>query len=67
MPICVVYHIALLQMNASLQLLINDKYTIKEIAYELGFTDDAYFCRVFKKHYGIIPGDYKKRRGEVLF
>jgi hypothetical protein BACCOPRO_02224 len=54
-------------MNASLQLLINDKYTIKEIAYELGFTDDAYFCRVFKKHYGIISGDYKKRRGEILF
>ena len=60
-------YIALLRMNASLQLLINDKYTIKEIAYELGFTDDAYFCRVFKKHYGITPGDYKKRRGEVLF
>lgn len=59
-------YISLLRMNTALQLLINNKYTIKEIAYELGFTDDAYFCRVFKKYYGITPGEYKNKRGEIL-
>lgn len=59
-------YIALLRMNTSLQLLACDIYTTKEIAYELGFTDDAYFCRVFKKHYGITPGEYRKRGGEIL-
>lgn len=60
------HYIALLRMNTSLQLLACDQYTVKEIAYELGFTDDAYFCRVFKKHFGITPGEYKKRGGEIL-
>lgn len=59
-------YIARLRMNTSLQLLTCDKHTTKEIAYELGFTDDAYFCRVFKKHFGITPGDYKRRGGEIL-
>lgn len=60
-------YISLLRMNTALQLLACDKYTIQEVAYELGFTDNAYFCRVFKKHYGITPGEYKKKRGEILF
>ncbi len=54
-------------MNTSLQQIINNKFTIKDIAYELGFTDDAYFSRVFKKYYGITPGDYKQKRKEILF
>lgn len=59
-------YISLLRMNTALQLLINSKFTIKEIGYELGFADDAYFCRVFKKYYGITPSSYKKKKGEIL-
>ena len=54
-------------MNAALPLLLNNEYNIKEIAYRLGFYDDAYFSRVFKNHYGITPGEYRKRRKELLF
>lgn len=60
-------YIALLRMNAALQLLIDERLSIKNIAYELGFTDDAHFCRAFKKYYRITPGEYKKKRGELLF
>ena len=60
-------YISLLRMNAALPLLLNNEYNIKEIAYHLGFYDDAYFSRVFKSHYGITPGEYRKKRKELLF
>lgn len=60
-------YISLLRMNAALPLLLNNEHNIKEIAYKLGFYDDAYFSRVFKNHYGITPGEYRKKRKELLF
>ncbi|WP_278625871.1 AraC family transcriptional regulator [Parabacteroides gordonii] len=60
-------YISLLRMNTALPLLLNNEYSIKEIAYQLGFYDDAYFSRVFKNHYGITPGEYRKKRKELLF
>lgn len=33
---------------------------INEIAAELGFEDDSYFSRFFKKHAGVSPSDYRK-------
>lgn len=60
-------YISLVRMNRALQLLVNNEYNIKEIAYKVGFNDDAYFSRVFKKYYGITPGEYKKKRNELLF
>lgn len=62
-----VHYILLLRMNTALQLLVNNEYNIKEIAYQLGFNDDAYFSRVFRKFYGITPGEYKRKRRELLF
>jgi len=35
--------------------------SITESAYDSGFNDLSYFSKVFKKHIGITPGEYKKR------
>jgi AraC-like DNA-binding protein len=59
-------YITRLRMNAVLPLLQNET-SIKEIAYLLGYCNDAYFSRVFKSYYGIPPGDYKKNGGQLLF
>lgn len=59
-------YLTLLRMNAALQLLTDKQQRIKNIAYELGFTDDAHFCRSFKKYYGISPGEYQKKRKDIL-
>lgn len=59
-------YLILVRLNAALHLLTDKQQTIKNIAYELGFTDDAHFCRSFKKYYGVTPGEYQKKRDFIL-
>ncbi|QOG01095.1 AraC family transcriptional regulator [Flavobacterium sp. MDT1-60] len=44
------------------KILIKDsQYTMKEIAYMLGFSYTSYFSIFFKKHTGLTPLDYRKK------
>jgi DNA-binding LacI/PurR family transcriptional regulator/AraC-like DNA-binding protein len=45
----------------SAELLQQTDDTIQEIANRCGFQDQAYFCRVFKKIYGVSPGQMRKQ------
>ncbi|WP_423856401.1 AraC family transcriptional regulator [Yeosuana marina] len=36
------------------------KKSIKEISFELGFQDQYYFSRPFKKYMGVFPKEYRK-------
>ncbi|SMD34888.1 AraC-type DNA-binding protein [Reichenbachiella faecimaris] len=41
------------------RILYHEDKRVKEICYELGFDDPAYFTRFFKKHTGLAPQFYK--------
>ncbi|MFF5380844.1 helix-turn-helix domain-containing protein [Pedobacter suwonensis] len=43
------------------RLLINDQKNIAEIAYHLGFEDNSYFGKFFKKHEGMTPDGFKRQ------
>ena len=43
--------------------LLYTNMTVKEIAYDLGFHDPAYFSRFFAKRAGMAPGAYRKNEG----
>ncbi|MDB4905099.1 MAG: AraC family transcriptional regulator [Mucilaginibacter sp.] len=43
------------------RLIIHSENTIKEIAYELGFSDRPYFSRFFKKQTGQTPDEFQKQ------
>ena len=49
-----------LRMQHATDLLLEGNLTIAEIAKKTGYETGAYFSRVFKKHFGIIPSKYKK-------
>lgn len=59
-------HISLLRyihdrkIKAAEKLLSENKYTLKEISENLGFSNEYYFNRFFSKHTGMTPGDFRK-------
>lgn len=52
-------YIQLKIMDLAKQKILDNKKTINEIAYELGFKYPAHFTRVFKKSTGITPIEYR--------
>ncbi len=57
----VVEFIRSVRLKKALQLMDTQKYTLSEIAYEVGFSSASYFTRSFKDHYGKSPSTYLKR------
>ncbi len=49
-----------LRMNRALELLTENKLSVKEISFACGFTDEKYFSRAFKKKYGCSPSQLRK-------
>ncbi|GHV53638.1 AraC family transcriptional regulator [Spirochaetia bacterium] len=50
-----------LRLRKALDMLFEKTITIKETAARCGIGDVNYFCRLFKKRYGISPGKYKEK------
>ena len=47
------------RLQAASWLLKNTNKKVKTIAYESGFHNVDYFCRLFKKHYHLTPSEYR--------
>lgn len=43
------------------RMLINFSLTVKQIAYQLNFEDNSYFCKFFKKQTGLTPEAFRKQ------
>ncbi len=48
-------------MDKAKRLMVDQDLAIKDVANMVGYSDLAYFYRVFKKYVGIAPGEYKKK------
>ena len=48
-----------LRIGKAVELLSNRRIPVKEIAYSVGYSTPQYFCRVFKKAYGLTPQKYR--------
>lgn len=52
------------RMEQCIRLMPNKEKTLLEISYESGFSDPKYMNRMFMKHYGYTPKEYRRRLGE---
>jgi len=50
-----------LKIQRACRLLDNSKWMIADVAREMGFEDQFYFSRVFRKVMGMAPAEYRKR------
>lgn len=53
-------YIRKMRIEKAIELLKQPGYTLTEIAYLTGFSDQSHFNRVFKKHTGLQPSAYRK-------
>jgi AraC-like DNA-binding protein len=52
-------YLNLVRVNRAKFILQNYGLTLKEVAYNCGYNDTAYFCRVFKKTCKVTPTEYR--------
>ncbi|MFZ4931733.1 AraC family transcriptional regulator [Chryseobacterium sp. Mn2064] len=50
--------------KSALYLALHKNMEIKEIYWNLGFSNHSAFCKTFKKHYGIPPSEFRKNAPE---
>lgn len=49
------------RMERAAYLLKNTSMDIKEITVSVGYSDQSYFSKVFKKHFGVSPNTYREK------
>jgi signal transduction histidine kinase/ligand-binding sensor domain-containing protein/DNA-binding response OmpR family regulator len=47
-----------IRLKRAVQLLEKSKLSIANVAYEVGFNNAAYFAKVFKEEFGMLPSEY---------
>lgn len=52
-------YINMLRIKKAKELLRSDYMSIKEVGYEVGYSDPNYFSKVFKKYEGLSPKEFK--------
>jgi two-component system response regulator YesN len=52
------------RLKVAEEMLIENRRSVKEIAYAVGYADPNYFSRIFKKYKGIPPTSYHPERDE---
>ena len=54
------------RLSKAAKLLIGQHFSVSEAAYATGYTDIVNFSRMFKKHFGMSPSEYKKSESKPV-
>lgn len=54
-------YVTKIRIEKAKQLVRDPKRSMKEVCFEVGYRDPAYFTRVFKKMVGCTPSQYRSR------
>ena len=50
--------------KSALHLAVHKNMEIKEICWDLGFSNHSFFCKTFKKYYGLSPTEFRRSAPE---
>lgn len=53
------HHLNKIRLDKSRRLLMCSDKTVAQIAREVGYNNDHYYCTAFKKFFGVTPGSYR--------
>lgn len=56
-----VEYLTSLRMKKAQELLMQESLSMKEICVSVGYSDPNYFSRIFKKHMGVTPTEYREK------
>ncbi|WP_120464942.1 AraC family transcriptional regulator [Paenibacillus aceti] len=59
-------YVTRVRMNKAKQLMLGSDVLLKEVAHLVGYKDEFYFSRKFKKEVGLSPSSYVKERGSKI-
>lgn len=59
-------YITEIRLTQAKQLMLRSGYKLKDIAHEVGYRDEFYFSRVFKKETGVSPSQYINKRKQKV-
>ena len=59
-------YINMKKIDAAREMLINDKKSITEIAFDLGFSSSQYFSTFFKKHSSFTPDEFRREVEKLM-
>lgn len=51
------------RLDKAKEYLLTTDLSINAIAEEIGFDNEGYFSRIFKKYFGCSPREYRKKTG----
>ena len=54
-----------IRIEVSKQLLADDKVLLVDVSSLVGYEDQSYFSKVFKKMTGVSPGKFRENRGSI--
>lgn len=54
-------HLCRIRVEESKRLLLSSDFSLAEIAVAMGFNDQSYYCKVFRRIVGLPPGQYRSR------
>jgi AraC-like DNA-binding protein len=55
-------YLGLVRLEDAMHRIREGGFTVKDLAQQCGFSTANYFCKAFRKHYGVAPGGFKVGR-----
>jgi transcriptional regulator GlxA family with amidase domain len=58
-------HLTQIRLKRAVDLIRYSTYTLEEIAWQVGYTNGGYLSKLFRRHFGLSPRDFRQGQGSI--